>query len=49
MGRYKKKKKKKKKRVQYTTEQATTEKVQIRYINICLSNKKNKISDRHVV
>ena len=33
---------KNKKQVQFTTEQATTEKVQRKYINICL-NKKNKI------
>ena len=36
-----------KKRVQYTTEQEITEKVQRKYINICLNNKKN--SDRHLV
>ncbi len=41
--------KKKKKWVQFTTEQATTEKVQRKYINICLNNKKNKIADRHWV
>ena len=34
--------------VQFTTEQATTEKVQRKYINICLNNK-SKISDRHGV
>ena len=40
---------KKKKWVQFTTEQATTEKVQRKYINICLNNRKNKISDSHWV
>ena len=34
---------KKKKRIQFTSEQATTEKVQRKYINICLNNKKKKI------
>ena len=33
-------KKTKKKRAQYITEQATTEKVQRKYVNICLNNKK---------
>ena len=31
---------KNKKQLQYTTEQATTEKIQRKYINICLNNKK---------
>ena len=30
---------KRKKQVQFTSEQATTEKVQRKYINICLNNK----------